>query len=97
MLGAFADPHDISSPPDRPTVFATARDVRTIPHLAPAQTIDKRTNGHVRLRFTCVNLTPVVSWVLEWGPHARAMSPPVLVNMNVAEMDAARALYPPST
>ena len=63
----------------------------------PSQTIEELPNGHVRLRFTCVNLTPVVSWVLEWGPHARAMSPPVLVNMIVTEMDAARALYPPST
>ena len=52
----------------------------------PSRTIDELPNGHV-----------VVSWVLEWGPHARAMSPPVLVNMIVAEMDAARALYPPST
>ncbi len=60
----------------------------------PSQTIKELANGRVQLRFTCVNLTPVVSWVLEWGPHARAMSPPALVDMVIAELDAARAQYP---
>jgi predicted DNA-binding transcriptional regulator YafY len=35
----------------------------------------------------------VVSWVLEWGPHARAIEPPALVAEIVAELDAARRAY----
>jgi len=27
------------------------------------------------LSFRCTNLVPVVSWVLEWGPHARVIEP----------------------
>jgi predicted DNA-binding transcriptional regulator YafY len=35
--------------------------------------------GGVRLSFTVVDLRPVVSWILEWGPHARVLAPPELV------------------
>jgi hypothetical protein len=34
-----------------------------------------------------------VSWVLEWGPHARAIEPPALVAQVIAELDAARRGY----
>ena len=49
--------------------------------------------GKVRLAFPCASLAPVVSWVLEWGPHARAIEPPELVAEVVRELDAARAAY----
>jgi predicted DNA-binding transcriptional regulator YafY len=58
------------------------------------QRIDELPDGRVRLAFSCPNLTPIVSWVLEWGPHARAVGPPELVERVVAELDAARAQYP---
>ena len=59
----------------------------------PTQTVEDLPGGGVRLTFTCANLVPVVSWVLEWGPHARAISPPSLVANVIAELDAARELY----
>ena len=59
----------------------------------PTQQLEELPDGRVRLAFTCANLTPVVSWVLEWGPHARAIAPPELVDKVVAELDAARAGY----
>ncbi|MEO8706340.1 MAG: WYL domain-containing transcriptional regulator [Kofleriaceae bacterium] len=59
----------------------------------PTQTFETLPGGGVRLAFTCANLTPVVSWVLEWGPQARAVEPAELVDQVVAELDAARAGY----
>jgi len=59
----------------------------------PTQTFEELADGRVRLTFTCANLTPVVSWVLEWGPHARAIEPPELVTSIIAELDAARRGY----
>jgi len=59
----------------------------------PSQHLDQLAGGAVRLTFTCVNLSPVVSWVLEWGPHARAIEPPALVARVVEELDAARKNY----
>jgi predicted DNA-binding transcriptional regulator YafY len=59
----------------------------------PAQRVEAGASGTVRLAFPCANLTPVVSWVLEWGPHARALEPPALVAQVIAELDAARAGY----
>jgi predicted DNA-binding transcriptional regulator YafY len=60
----------------------------------PAQTFETLPGGKLRLVFQCANLTPVVSWVLEWGPHARAVEPPELVDQVIAELDAARRGYP---
>lgn len=59
----------------------------------PTQQLETLADGGVRLAFTCANLTPVVSWVLEWGPHARAVEPPELVEKVVAELEAARKAY----
>jgi predicted DNA-binding transcriptional regulator YafY len=59
----------------------------------PTQTFEELPDGRVRLAFSCASLIPVVSWVLEWGPHARALAPPELVASVVAELDAARAAY----
>ena len=59
----------------------------------PSQTFDELPDGRVRLTFTCASLIPVVSWVLEWGPHARAIEPPELVAEIIGELDAARRAY----
>lgn len=59
----------------------------------PTQTFEELDDHRVRLTFRCANLTPVVSWVLEWGPHARAIEPPELVSVIVSELDAARRAY----
>ena len=59
----------------------------------PTQTFEELPDGRVRLTFTCASLIPVVSWVLEWGPHAKALEPPELVATVIAELDAARAGY----
>jgi proteasome accessory factor B len=59
----------------------------------PTQTIEQAAGGRVRIAFRAPNLAPIVSWVLEWGPHARAVSPLLLVAEVVAELDGARAQY----
>ncbi len=61
----------------------------------PTQTFEELPDGRVRLAFGCASLIPVVSWVLEWGPHARAIEPPELVASVIAELDAARRGYEP--
>ncbi|MEO8337070.1 MAG: hypothetical protein ABI664_18945 [bacterium] len=33
-------------------------------------------DGSVVLAFACTSLVPVVSWVLEWGLHARVLELP---------------------
>jgi proteasome accessory factor B len=57
------------------------------------QQLEDLPDGRVRFTFSCVNLTPVVSWVLEWGPHARVIEPLALRDRVIAEIEAARALY----
>lgn len=59
----------------------------------PTQRLDHDEDGRVILRFDCIDLPPVVSWILEWGPHARALAPERLVQMVVSELEAARARY----
>jgi predicted DNA-binding transcriptional regulator YafY len=59
----------------------------------PTQTFEELPDGRVRLAFTCASLIPVVSWVLEWGPHARAIEPPELVADVISELEAARRGY----
>ena len=59
----------------------------------PTQAFEELPDQQVRLAFTCASLIPVVSWVLEWGPHARAIEPPELVAGVIRELDAARRAY----
>ena len=59
----------------------------------PTQRLENLPDGRVRIEFPCTNLTPVVSWVLEWGPHARAVEPPALVAQVVGELEAAQLQY----
>ena len=58
----------------------------------PTQQLE-RTSAGVRLSFNVANLEPLVSWVLEWGPHARAIEPVELVARVTAELDRARRQY----
>ena len=59
----------------------------------PTQQLESTGSGGVRLSLTVTNLKPLVSWILEWGPHARAIEPPELVARVVEELDAARRQY----
>jgi len=59
----------------------------------PTQTIEPGSDGWTRIRFRVPSLRPIVSWVLEWGPHSRAIAPEQLVADVRAELDAARNLY----
>ena len=57
------------------------------------QRIEKLVDGRVRVSFMCPEVSSVVSWILEWGPHARVTAPPELVQLVKAELDGARAHY----
>ncbi|MBA3456410.1 MAG: WYL domain-containing protein [Deltaproteobacteria bacterium] len=59
----------------------------------PSQRITQRPEGGVRVELRVPSLAPIVSWILEWGPHARAIGPAQLVDVVVRELDAARAQY----
>jgi predicted DNA-binding transcriptional regulator YafY len=43
--------------------------------------------------MTVGNLTPVVSWVLEWGKRARVVEPPELAERVREELEGALAQY----
>ncbi|MFN0252820.1 MAG: helix-turn-helix transcriptional regulator [Kofleriaceae bacterium] len=57
------------------------------------QRIDELADGRIRLTFQTPHLAPVVSWILEWGPHALAIAPLELVQQVRRELDEARAQY----
>jgi predicted DNA-binding transcriptional regulator YafY len=57
------------------------------------QTIEQTPSGAVRVTFTCADLAPVVSWILEWGPHARAIAPVELVQHVKTDLERAHAQY----
>jgi len=57
------------------------------------QELERMGTGKIRLSFSVSNLTPVVSWILEWGPHARAISPEELVERVKRELADACAQY----
>lgn len=59
----------------------------------PSQTVSALDNGPVRITLVAPSLAPIVSWVLEWGPHAQALAPRSLVEQVARELDAASALY----
>jgi proteasome accessory factor B len=59
----------------------------------PTQQLQELPNGRLRLTFTCADVAPVVSWILEWGPHARVVAPERLVESVKRELEEARAQY----
>lgn len=60
----------------------------------PTQEVEELPDGGLRLSLTVAQLMPLVSWILEWGPHARAVEPPELVKQVRSELEAALAAYP---
>ena len=98
LAGSFG-PHlpDASGPHDVVVEFSAEK-----AHLVssrewhPTQTITGLEDGRIRLAFRIPSLAPIVSWVLEWGPHARAIAPDALVTQIVRELDDARGHYSPS-
>lgn len=58
----------------------------------PSQVVTTLPDGRVRVG-RAPSLAPIVSWVLEWGPHARAIAPDTLVTHVVRELDEAHAQY----
>jgi predicted DNA-binding transcriptional regulator YafY len=95
LEGSFG-PHlpDATGPHDVIVAFSKAK-----AHLVssrvwhPTQTIITLPDGRIRLAFRVPSIAPIVSWLLEWGPHARAVAPTVLVEDVKRELDSARALY----
>jgi predicted DNA-binding transcriptional regulator YafY len=59
----------------------------------PSQRVNKLRDGRISLAFRAPSLAPLVSWILEWGPHARAVAPSPLVERIKRELDEARAQY----
>jgi predicted DNA-binding transcriptional regulator YafY len=60
-----------------------------------SQRLQPVSGGGVRLAMTVGNLTPVVSWVLEWGARARVVAPPELAERVRAELQGALEGYKP--
>ena len=60
----------------------------------PTQDLEDLPDGRVRFTFSCVHFAPVVSWVLEWGPHARVVEPAELRDAVIDEFARARSQYP---
>ena len=95
LHGAFG-PHlgDPSGPHDVVVEFSRERALLASSRTwHPTQTIEQLRDGRVRISLRVPHLAPVVSWILEWRPHARALSPTDLVTRVKTELDQARALY----
>lgn len=58
-----------------------------------SQTVTTLDDDRVRIAFVPPSLAPIVSWILEWGPRARAVAPTSLVVQVAAELRAAGAQY----
>ena len=59
----------------------------------PSQRVTKQPNGAVRIAFSAPSLAPIISWVLEWGPHAQAIAPMELVEQVTRELTQALTRY----
>ncbi len=87
-LADAAGPHDVVVEFSREkALYATSRT------WDESQQIEARPDGRVRISLRVPALAPVVSWVLEWGPHARAIAPEQLVTHVRNELTAARDQY----
>lgn len=96
LHGAFG-PHlvDETGPHDVVAEFSAAKAaLASSREWHPSQRIETRPDGRVRISFRVPHLAPIVSWILEWGPHARAIAPPELVASVRNELVAAAAQYP---
>lgn len=61
------------------------------------QVLEQTARGRIRLAFTCTNLAPLVSWILQWGPHVKVLEPAELVAEVTSELQRARAQYDPKS
>lgn len=59
----------------------------------PSQRLTLQPGGTIRSTMTVGNLTPVVSWILEWGNKAKVIEPPELVARIEQELAEALAKY----
>ena len=59
----------------------------------PTQTIVTRKDGSVVLSMKAGGLEEVITWVLSWGPHAKALAPAELVKEVKEELSAAAKQY----
>jgi predicted DNA-binding transcriptional regulator YafY len=62
----------------------------------PSQRLSALPGGGIRSTMTVGSLTPVVSWVLEWGPRAKVIEPVELVARVKQELEQALAKYRPA-
>lgn len=95
LHGAFG-PHLVEESGPQEVVVEFSREKA---HLVSTRTWHKTqlilelNDGRIRLTFEAPNLAPVVSWILEWGPHARAIAPEQLVSNVTSELKAAWSQY----
>lgn len=95
LHGAFG-PHlaDANGPHDVVVEFSRERALLASSRTWHAsQHVERLRDGRVRISLRVPNLAPVVSWILEWGPHARAVAPDSLVAQVKSELTQARAQY----
>lgn len=59
----------------------------------PGQTLAENRDGSVDLSFPVNDLREVASWVLSWGPEAKALSPPELVDRVSDQLRQAAVQY----
>lgn len=95
LHGAFG-PHlvDDSGPYDVTVEFSAAKAMLAASRAwHDTQQVVTLRDGRVRISFRVPQLAPVVSWILEWGPHARALAPEDLVARVKGELEQALARY----
>lgn len=95
LHGAFG-PHllDASGPHDVVVEFGREKALLASSRTwHPTQRIEQLRNGGVQITMRVPHLAPVVSWILEWGPHARAIAPAPLVAQVKTELEQALAFY----
>jgi len=58
-----------------------------------SQRFEELPDGGVRLRFEVGRTEEVGPWILKWGPHAKAIAPPDLVERVARELEEAWERY----
>jgi predicted DNA-binding transcriptional regulator YafY len=81
-------PHDVTIEFSREKKFFVSS--RT---WSPEQRIEDLDDGSIRLTLRVASLAPIVSWIGEWGPHARAIAPPELVRVVADEAKRTNDFY----
>ena len=94
-LGVFAVERFVEAEHLRKRTFEIPADfqIEEVLHGHSTQELKRVAGGRMRLSFTCTNLMPGVSWILQWGPHAKVIEPSELVAMVIDELEQASAQY----